>query len=145
MDGVVGQMDERITDVIEGVLSATRADVPILVAISLQRPIDAREEPEATEVKFAFVHKKWIVDVLLDYESPITFFARWSPNDLLHFTECFYYSYANSAISVLTRLDDPRVLRRSKLALDLFDSVFVVRIRLTPFILVIVCGTFPFR
>ena len=55
--GVVGQVDKLVCHVIKGILTTARPNVPILVAVALKAPINARQQAEAAEVKLALMNQ----------------------------------------------------------------------------------------
>ena len=144
LDSVVGQVDEHVRHVVEGVLATAGPYVAILVAVAFQAAVDAREQAEAAEVKLALVHQQGVVNVLLDDESPVSFFAHWAPYNLLDFAQSLDHSDTLATIRILAWLDDPRVLRDTELALDLLDGLLVVGVDLALvfFILVLDAGLF---
>ena len=132
LNRVVRQVHERVTHIVERELPAACADVPVLITVAFNGPVDARHEAEAAEVKLASVHKQRIVNVLLDDESAIAVFLARTSNYLLDFSQGFYDLDALATIGVLARLDNPGVLRCSELSLDLLDGFLVITVRLAP-------------
>ena len=55
--GVIGQVDEWVWHVIKGVLTTACPNVPILVAVALQAPIDTCQQAKAAEVKLALMNQ----------------------------------------------------------------------------------------
>ena len=50
-------MHSYICDIIEGILTAARPDVPILIAVAFKTAIDTSQEAEAPEVKLSLVYQ----------------------------------------------------------------------------------------
>ena len=136
LDSVVCQVDELVCHVIEGVLSAARSNVPILVAVALQASIDARQQAEAAEVELALVDQQRVVNVLLNDEGTVVLLVG-PADDGLHFADRLHHSDALAAVRVLTWLDDPSVLRGPVPLPDLLDRVFVVGVYLTGILLIL--------
>ena len=134
--GVVGQVDELVCHVIKGVLTAARPNVPILVAVALQAPIDARQKAEAAEVELALMNQQRVVNVLLNDEGAVVLLV-WPANYGLYFADCLYHSNTLAAVRVFTWLDDPGVLWGPVFLPDLFDSVLVICVNLTGIILIL--------
>ena len=123
---IVCQMNERVSDVVECVLTTARPDVPVLIAVALKTAIDARAEAKAAEVKLALMHEQRVVNVLLYYKCAVAIFFQGPPNNLLNFTQSLDDSDALSAIRILSRLDDPGVLRSTMLLANLLDRILVI-------------------
>ena len=119
-------MDELVGDVVEGILSATRPDVTVLVTVALQAPIDTRQQAEASEVKLALVHQQRIVNILLYNKRSVSIFTHRSAYDRLDLADGLHHGNALASVSVLTRLDDPGVLRRPVLFADTFDRLLII-------------------
>ena len=133
---IVCQMNERVSDVVECVLTTARPDVPVLIAVALKTAIDARAEAKAAEVKLALMHEQRVVNVLLNYKCAVAIFFQGPPNNLLNFAQSLHDSDALPAIRILTRLDDPGVLRSTMLLANLLDRILVIRVDLASILVV---------
>ena len=71
LDGVIGQMNEFIIEVIQAELSTTCTDVAILIEVCLQLLVDRCDEGINSEIKLPFMYQEWIVNILLDNSSAI--------------------------------------------------------------------------
>lgn len=67
--GIVGQVDELVTQVIMIELSGWRSDVSILVKIPLHIGIDAGDKSKNPEIKLSFIYEKRVVDIFLNDHS----------------------------------------------------------------------------
>ncbi len=86
LNRVICQVNELVGDVVEGVFTTAGPDIAILVAVALKASVNARAEAEATEIELPLVHKQWVVDVLLDYESAVAIFLKRTSNYRLNFS-----------------------------------------------------------
>ena len=136
LNGIIRQVDEHISDVFKGVLATTRANVSILVAVPLQTPVDAGKKAEASEVELALMDQQRVVDIFLNYESTVTILLGWATDDLLDFTDSFDHCDTNTSVRILARLDNPSVLWRPKLSLNLLDGLLIIRVLLTTIVFI---------
>lgn len=134
--GIVCQVDKLVCHVIKGILTAARPNVPILVAVALQAPIDTRQQSEAAKVKLALMNQQRVVNVLLNNKGAVILFA-WPADDGLHFANCLHHSNALASVRVFTWLDDPGVLWSPVFFVDFFYSVLVICVYLTGIILIL--------
>ena len=136
LDRIVRQVDKLIGDVVQAVLATARSNVPVLVAVPLQAAIDAGQEPEASKIELSLVDQQWVIDVLLNYERPVAVFFERASDDGLDLAQRLHYGDALPTVRILTRLDDPSVLRHSVLSFDFIDRLFIVCINLTAIVLI---------
>ena len=57
LNGIICQMDKLVGHIIESVLPTARANIAILVAISLETAVDAGQQAEASEVELTAVYQ----------------------------------------------------------------------------------------
>ena len=136
-------MHGYIRHIVQWVLFTTSANVPILVAVSLETTIDGCQQAEAAEVKLALVDKQRVVDVLLNNEGAVSIFLIGSANDRFDFLNSLDDRDSLASVRVLTRLDDPCVLRCPVLFPDLLDSILIF-IWVDLATVVVILGTFFF-
>ena len=131
-------MNKLVSYVIESILATASSYVAILVAVPLETAIDARQQAEAPEVKLALVDEQRIVDVLLNDKGAVAIFLHRSANYRLHLLNSLDNGDALASIRILTRLDDPGVLRRSVLLPNLLYRLFIlIRLRLASVLLLL--------
>lgn len=67
LDGIVGEMDEPVVDVIQGVVVHWEAEVAFLVEVDFCGAVVLDENP-LSDIKFATLYQKWSLYVFLDYK-----------------------------------------------------------------------------
>lgn len=130
-------MNEGVTDIIEGVLTATSSDVAILVTVALHAAINTGTKAEAAEVKLALMDEQGIVNVLLNDEGAVSIFFHRSTNYLLDLLDGLDHCDALATVGVLAWLDDPGVLGGAELATNLLDGVLIVSVHLATIVFVL--------
>ena len=125
LDGVVSQMDESITNIVEVVLSGASSNIAILITVPFQRAVNTGHHAVNSEVKFSFVDQKRVVNILLDDEGTILLCG---PSDnVLNFSHVLYDLNALSTICILARLDYPSVFRSSVFSSNCLNLFLFVR------------------
>lgn len=141
LNSIVCQMHKLVANVVERVLSAACSDVAILVAVAFETAIDARQQSEAPEIELASVNEQRVVNILLNDESSVAIFFHGPANDRLNFLNRLDDCYTLPSVGVLSRFDDPRVLRRSVLLPYFFDCVLIlIFVELTLVLVFFRCG-----
>ena len=122
-------MNEGIANVIEVVLPRARPNVSVLIAVAFQRAVNAGHHAVDTEVEFALVNQKRVVNILLNYEGSIRLCG---PTDnVLDLPHIFHYLDSLSSVRILTRFDYPSVFRCSVFASDGLNLFLFVRFVVT--------------
>ena len=129
LDGIVRQMNESVANIIEIVLARARPNVSVLIAVAFQRAVNAGHHAINTEVKFALVNKKRIVNILLNYEGSICLCGP--TNNVLDLPHILHHLDALPTIRILTRLDYPCVFRCSIFASNGLNLLLFVRFVVT--------------
>lgn len=65
LDGIVGQMDEIVVDVIELELLGRCADVPLLKEVKV---VVLRQQCPHSDIELPFLNQEWPLDILLNHE-----------------------------------------------------------------------------
>lgn len=126
LNSVVGKMNELILQVVYVELPAGRAQVSLLVEVSLVVAVDARHHRVGADVELTAVYQQWIMDVLLHYARPL-FGARALRYYIFDLMEILSNLNSLAPVSVLTGLYNPDVRRR------LFYLAIIVGLKLVEF------------
>ena len=124
LNSVISKMDELVFYIVIIEFLWWSPDVRVLVEVTFQLAVDACHEPETPEIKLSTVNKEWMINVFLNN---VRFRLTWLPFALL------WYKFFNliewraqvdtvSSVGVLTRFNDPNVLRNMAACMDSLDD-----------------------
>lgn len=128
LNGVIGQVDELVVEILKIELLRTRPDVSVFVEVALQRSINARHECVDPEIKLSPVYQERIVDVFLHDEGFLiahSVDASSCGHELPHFLHVVDHADAPAAIGVLSWFHDPSV-ERNRVLLAYFTHFIVL-------------------
>mmetsp|Transcript_9735 Transcript_9735/g.16401 ORF Transcript_9735/g.16401 Transcript_9735/m.16401 type:complete len:318 (+) Transcript_9735:37-990(+) len=111
LHGVVGEVDQLVAEVVDGVLAAGGAQVALLVDEHLGVAVDRGHQHVGADVELAAVDEQRVVDVLLDDAGALGA-GGGLLDQLLDLGELLGHLDAVAAVGVFARLDDPDVLGR---------------------------------
>jgi hypothetical protein len=108
LDGIVGEVDELVLEVLQAELLAGCADVALLVPVPLYHSVDCRQQDVAAKVEFTLVVKERVLEIFLDYYCSFVYasladesFYLWQRGE-----DCD----AVAAVRVLPRFADPNIV-----------------------------------
>ena len=103
-------MDVSVGDVLQGELSATRAEVAVAVPIPLQISVYGAHHGEGTDIELPILVQQRLLDILLnDVRTLVPVNVR-VLHQALDVVKVLADLNTTSSVGVLTRLHDPKVL-----------------------------------
>ena len=111
---VIGQMNVPIWDVLEGELSAACPEVALSVPVTLKVAANGAHHGEAPDVKLPILVEQWFFNILLDYVTSFEAIHICIANQVFDLIKVFRHLDTTASVSVLTGLDDPQLLAKSR-------------------------------
>lgn len=110
LDGVVGEVNELVVDLLQVEHLARCSDVSLLIPIGLDNPINAGQHHEMSDVKLSIIVKEGSIDVGLDdVGERLTVLVLGLPNQLTD-TVKRGQLYPSASVRVLARFHNPHLV-----------------------------------